>query len=83
VGKLRDLRAPAGAYPRCVSPFGVRDMTGNLEEMTRSDGYGFRASMKGAYWQPSRNNCRAAQTKHDAHYGGAETGFRCCANAPK
>lgn len=81
-GKLKDLRAPPGAHPRCESPFGVRDMSGNLEEMVARDGAGpLRAAMKGAYWQPSRNHCRAAQTKHDAHYGGIETGFRCCADA--
>lgn len=81
-GKLRDLRTPPGAHPRCESPFGARDMSGNLEEMVARDGSGpMRAAMKGAYWQPSRNNCRAAQTGHDAHYGGVETGFRCCADA--
>lgn len=82
-GKLRDHRAPPGSHPRCVSPFGVRDMAGNLEEMVARDGPGPTApAMKGAYWQPSRNHCRAAQTKHDAWYHGPETGFRCCADAP-
>ena len=81
-GKLRDHREASGSHPRCVSPFGVRDMAGNLEEMVARDGPGLTPAMKGAYWQPSRNHCRAAQTKHDAHYHGAETGFRCCADAP-
>ena len=27
---LKDLRATANAYPECVSPFGVRDMVGNM-----------------------------------------------------
>lgn len=82
-GKLRDHRAPPGSHPRCESPFGVRDLSGNLEEMVARDGPGPTApAMKGAYWQPSRNNCRAAQTKHDAWYHGTETGFRCCADAP-
>jgi hypothetical protein len=44
--------------------------------------------MKGAFWQPSRNFCRAAQTAHDRYYNGTETGFRCCSephetSAPK
>jgi len=82
-GKLIDHRAPPGSHPRCVSPFGVRDMAGNLEEMVARDRPGpTEPAMKGAYWQPSRNHCRAAQTKHDAWYHGAETGFRCCADAP-
>jgi len=81
-GKLRDLRAPPGAYPRCASPFGVLDMAGNLEEFVAIDGKGpARPAMKGAYWQPGRNHCRAAQTAHDRYYNGTETGFRCCADA--
>ncbi|HEY6726049.1 MAG TPA: SUMF1/EgtB/PvdO family nonheme iron enzyme [Polyangiaceae bacterium] len=80
-GELRDLRAPAGAYPRCVSPFGVRNLSGNLEEFVAIDGPGpARPAMKGAYWQPSRNFCRAAQTAHDRFYNGTETGFRCCSD---
>jgi formylglycine-generating enzyme required for sulfatase activity len=79
-GKLRDLRAPGDAYPRCVSPFGVRNLSGNLEEFVAIDGTRpVLPAMKGAYWQPSRNHCRAAQTAHDRFYNGTETGFRCCA----
>ena len=82
-GKLRDLRAPAGSFARCQSPFGVMDMAGNLEEFVAIDGKGPpRPAMKGAYWQPSRNFCRAAQTAHDRYYNGTETGFRCCSDAP-
>ncbi len=81
-GKLKDRRAPSDAYPRCTSPFGVRNLSGNLEEMVAIDGASPpRPAMKGAYWQPSRNFCRAAQTAHDAVYHGTETGFRCCADA--
>jgi formylglycine-generating enzyme required for sulfatase activity len=81
-GELRDLRAPPGTHPRCASPFGVYDMTGNLEEFVAIDGsLPVRPAMKGAYWQPSRNFCRAAQTAHDRYYNGTETGFRCCSDA--
>ena len=80
-GKLKDLRAPPGAHPRCASPFGVRDLAGNMEEMVARDGPGLETAMKGAYWQPSKNHCRAAQTTHDAWYSGTETGFRCCGDA--
>ncbi len=81
--QLRDLRATAGDYPRCVSPFGVRNLSGTLEEFVTRDGTKpAKPAMKGAYWQPSRNHCRAAQTAHDQYYRGIETGFRCCADAP-
>ena len=81
-GELRDRRARADEYPRCVSPFGVRNMTGNLEEfVTRDRVVPPAPAMKGAYWQPGRNHCRAAQTAHDGYYNGMETGFRCCRDA--
>ncbi|MCA9644055.1 MAG: SUMF1/EgtB/PvdO family nonheme iron enzyme [Myxococcales bacterium] len=81
-GKLYDLRAERGSHPKCESPFGVRDMSGNLEEFVAIDGTAnSRPAMKGAYWQPGRNFCRAAQTAHDSYYNGMETGFRCCADA--
>jgi formylglycine-generating enzyme len=81
-GTLKDLRVPSDEYPRCTSPFGVRNMAGNLEEFVTIDGSTpARPAMKGAYWQPSRNQCRAAQTAHDRYYNGTETGFRCCAEA--
>jgi len=80
-GSLKDLRVPGNAYPRCTSPFGVRNLSGNLEEFVAMDGSTpVRPAMKGAYWQPSRNFCRAAQTAHDRYYNGTETGFRCCAD---
>jgi hypothetical protein len=78
-GELKDRRARADEYPRCVSPFGVRNMSGNLEEFVTRDQVSPAApAMKGAYWQPGRNHCRAAQTAHDGYYNGMETGFRCC-----
>lgn len=81
-GKLHDLRAERGSHPKCESPFGVRDMSGNLEEFVAIDGTAnSRPAMKGAYWQPGRNFCRAAQTAHDSYYNGMETGFRCCSEA--
>ncbi len=81
-GELRDLRATPGSHPRCASPFGVMDLSGNLEEFVAIDGSTpVRPAMKGAYWQPGRNFCRAAQTAHDRYYNGTETGFRCCADA--
>jgi hypothetical protein len=82
-GKLRDLRVGADDKPRCVSPFGVHNLSGNLEEFVTIDGSSPnepRPAMKGAYWQPSRNHCRAAQTAHDRFYNGTETGFRCCSD---
>ena len=86
-GRLKDLRVGASDKPRCVSPFGVHNLSGNLEEWTTLDataGSSYpRPAMKGAFWQPSRNHCRANQTAHDRYYNGTETGFRCCAEATR
>lgn len=78
-GSLRDLRAPTTEYPACESPFGVHDLSGNVEEyVIADDGSALR---KGAYWQPGANHCRARQAHPDLDYAGVETGFRCCADA--
>lgn len=77
---IRDLRSPPGAYPRCISPFGVRDMAGNLEELVARDDRPNRPALKGGHWLPGRNQCRAKQTIHGPGYAGVETGFRCCAS---
>jgi len=84
---LRDLREPADARPQCLSPFGVRNMSGNVEEWatldvpgTDHDGKLDRSSMKGAWWLPGRNHCRAATTRHGETYEGGQVGVRCCAD---
>jgi len=54
---LNDLRAPVDAYPRCLSPFGVHDMSGNVEEWVTLD-YGSAPESRdeGAWWLPGKNN---------------------------
>lgn len=82
---LRDLRRPSGLNPKCVSPFGVYDMSGNVEEWATLDISSDpkdRSTMKGAWWLPGRNTCRAATTKHGEHYEGPQVGVRCCQDLP-
>ncbi|MGO8999415.1 MAG: formylglycine-generating enzyme family protein [Polyangiaceae bacterium] len=83
VGGLVDHRTPASAHPRCVSPFGVHDMAGNVDEWATVDGLprGKREVMKGSWWLPGRHACRSGQGGHGASYGGTESGARCCADA--
>jgi formylglycine-generating enzyme required for sulfatase activity len=87
IGRLVDHRRAAGADARCASPFGVLDLSGNLEEWTQADGpgkgskMGWKEVLKGSWWIPSRHACREFQVGHNDVYAGAETGTRCCAPA--
>ncbi len=81
-GGLIDHRAPPGSFPRCESPYGVLDMTGNVDEWTvREDAKApHRSALHGGWWLPGRNNCRAATLGHFESYAGKQVGFRCCAD---
>jgi formylglycine-generating enzyme len=70
---------PSGTQPRCKSPFGVYDMTGNVDEWTRTSHEGERPSiLKGGYWGPVRTRCRPATRSHDENHIFYQQGFRCC-----
>ncbi|OJY28542.1 MAG: hypothetical protein BGO98_05580 [Myxococcales bacterium 68-20] len=82
--KLKDLRAPLSAYPECVSPFGVHNMVGNVDEWVEREGRSApnRSALRGGWWLPGRNRCRAATVAHGEDYSGKQVGFRCCKDAP-
>jgi formylglycine-generating enzyme required for sulfatase activity len=75
---------PSGASPRCKSPFGVYDMTGNVDEWTRSTRpTGYRSILKGGYWGPVRTRCRPSTRAHGEDYSYYQQGFRCCGDLPE
>lgn len=81
---LRDLRAKSDDFPACVSPFGVVNLVGNVDELVIREGTtstANRTALKGGWWMPARNRCRAATTAHDADYNGVQVGARCCKDA--
>ena len=74
---------PSGAYPACVSSFGVVDMVGNVEEWvaTSRPEWAFRSSLKGGYWSKPWAGCRGTNDSHGPRFRFYEVGFRCCKDA--
>jgi formylglycine-generating enzyme required for sulfatase activity len=78
-----DQRVPAGSLEACVSPFGVHDMNGNINEWVELPGkkYPDRSGLKGGWWGPVRGRCRPTVKFHKEDDYGYEEGFRCCKDA--
>lgn len=73
----------SGSRPRCRSPFGVYDLTGNVDEWTTSTrGGGYRSILKGGYWGPVRTRCRPSTRAHGEDFAYYQQGFRCCSGLP-
>jgi formylglycine-generating enzyme len=73
---------PSGHKPRCVSPFGIHDMTGNVDEWTTTvRTWGYPSILKGGYWGKVRTRCRPQTRAHGPMFVTYEQGFRCCKDA--
>lgn len=78
--KRLDQANPIGAS-HCVSPFGVHDIAGNVDEWTTARaGRELKGSLMGGYWGPVQNACRYVTTVHGPEFQFYQIGFRCCAN---
>lgn len=70
-----------GEYKDCVSPFGVHDMTGNVDEYTVSvKNTGYPSVLKGGYWSTVRARCRSSTRFHNQWHRFYQQGFRCCSD---
>lgn len=77
-----DQRDPSGSREACVSPYGVVDMAGNVDEwVVNESGTPYKSGSKGGYWGPVRTRCRPMTTAHYEHFSFYQLGFRCCKDA--
>jgi sulfatase modifying factor 1 len=79
-----DQREASGSRSACVSPYGVHDMVGNVDEWVVNVSQGGKPHMsglKGGYWGPVRTRCRPMTTAHDETFRYYQIGFRCCGEA--
>ncbi len=89
-GELADHRQMVTANTQCVSPFGVQNMVGNIDEWVvldrphysaKNNGRRMMSGLKGGWWGPLRNRCRPTTVDHDEVFRELQTGYRCCAAA--
>ncbi len=74
-----DQRDASGAREACVSPYGINDMTGNVDEwVVNESGHPYKSALKGGYWGPVRDRCRPSTTAHNEDFIFYQIGFRCC-----
>ena len=70
---------PAGSMDRCVSPFGVYDQVGNIDEFVVNEtGIPYRSALVGGHVFGVRNACRPMTEAHNEGFVWYETGGRCC-----
>jgi len=77
--RLDALLVFSGTMPRCVSPFGVFDMVGNLDEwVVNESGSPYVSGLKSGHVFGVRNACRPMTEAHGPTFAWYETGTRGC-----
>jgi hypothetical protein len=72
-----DARTASGAMPKCVSPFGARDLIGNVEEWVESDTASAARTLRGGEYS-SDPTCATVRKLETPGFRQFHTGFRCC-----
>lgn len=74
-------RVPVDANPECISPFGIYNMSGNVDELlinTRPS-VTHKNTLKGGHWaKGARNRCSPRTDIHDESFAFYEVGARLC-----
>jgi hypothetical protein len=81
-----DGRHASGADAACISPFGVVDLPGNVEEWVfhangQEKSKPFQTARKGGSWARGKGRCRPIEASEPGWYRAHDLGFRCCADA--
>jgi formylglycine-generating enzyme len=77
-----DQRTASGSHEACVSPYGVYDLAGNVDEwVVNESNFPYQSGSKGGYWGPVRTRCRPMTTAHSETFAFYQLGFRCCGDA--
>jgi sulfatase modifying factor 1 len=80
--KLDAMLKPSGSMKRCVSPFGVHDMVGNVDEWVINEtGRPYVSGLMSGHIFGVRNACRPMTEIHGPGFGWYETSYRCCSDA--
>ncbi len=82
-----ELVAASGDHPGCVTPEGVHDLVGNLEEWVADDWRGVRGMLEGGAWYtyPRYADCSGRYSRQpdyrlDPDKRVYSAGFRCCSS---
>lgn len=79
---LDGMLKPAGSMAMCVSPYGVHDQVGNLDEwVVNESGVGHISGLMGGHVFGVRSRCRAITEGHGPEFSWYETTYRGCKDA--
>jgi len=76
---LDDMLAEPMTHPLCTSPYGVKDMPGNIDEwVVNESGHPYVSGLMGGHIMGVRNRCRSITLAHGPLFSWYETGTRGC-----
>jgi sulfatase modifying factor 1 len=77
--KLRSQLVPSGSMEECASPWGVYDMSGNVDEWVVNEiGKPYVSGLAGGHQYGIRNRSRPITDRHGPTFSWYETGMRGC-----
>jgi hypothetical protein len=85
--KMCDYRATVNAFPKCMSPFGIHNLVGNVDEWVWmplyhsriNKGVSHNSALSGGHAFGGRHRCRPKTVEHSEHFiNPPTTGCRCC-----